>query len=133
MNKVKYFSTYSGPSYGSLYADRVDAHSSLYGAMKSMRNRQDGSDSVVSYVETEDDLYILEENEQYQGYMFFPATTPEDIMWVYWAIPDFEHYSVVKEDGTVIDKKRRTGGYIMGDLAYCITVGIRGGVKAEKA
>lgn len=133
MNKVKYFSTYSGPSYGSLGMERVDAHSSLYGAMKSMRNRQEGSDSVVSYVEGEDGLYDPEENEWYQGHTLFPATTREDVMWVYWALPNFEHYSVVKEDGTVINKKRRTNGYIMGDLAYCITVGIRGGVKAEKA
>lgn len=132
MNKVKYFSTYSGPSYGSLDMERVDAHSSLYGAMQSMRNRQNEYDYPRSFKENEYGVHHPE-GDGSRAYTLFPATTRDDIMWVYWAIPEFEHYSVVKEDGTVINKSRPTDGYLVGDLAYCITVGIRGGVKAEKA
>jgi len=111
---VKYLGTYSGPSYGSLDATHVDAFESLYDAMRAMQRRQGGSDDVVTYTEDHEGVYRLEGREEYQGHTLFPATTRDDVLWLYWALPYMD-------------------GYIMGDLAYCVTVGPRGGIRSEKA
>lgn len=116
MNKVKYFATYQGPSYGmGGWETTYDAYSSLKAAMESMWHRQiDGSDTITAYTETPSDglLRLLEEDVYYR----FPATSREDVMWLYHAIRNEE------EDG-----------WSVGDVAYLITVGPRGGIRPERA
>jgi len=116
MKRVKYFACYTGPSYGSADQTNVDAFRSLYGAMKSMWNRQyDGYDDVLAYHEAEDGFYRRDFRGG-TGYVRFPATTPQDVMDVYYAVWDNEEE-----------------GYILGDWAYRVYVGPRGGIRAEKA
>lgn len=110
---IKYLSSYSGPSYGSMDQEYMDGHGSLYRAMQSMRNRQEGMDWVYPYRENSEGVYGPEKDGEWDT-VLYPATTRDDVMWVYWAVPE-------------------DGGYILGDLAYCITVGSRGGVRSEKA
>lgn len=132
MSNIKYFSSYSGPSYGLLDQTHMDGHTSLYEAMQAMRARQSGYDYPRSFKEDAYGVHHLE-GDGSREYTLFPATSNEDVMWVYWAIPDFEDYTVLDKDGNEVHKRRRSGGYTIGDLAYCITVGARGGVRSEKA
>lgn len=111
--RIKYFAKYEGPSYGSWDMERLEGFHSLYEAMESMRARQKYEcDGVNEYEESADGFHRKTE----ERFVRFPATTPEDKMYVYGALWDSEEE-----------------GYIYGDLAYVITVGARGGVRSEKA
>lgn len=112
MSKVKYFGSYHGPSYGSNgWSEDWDAFASLKGAMEAMWRRQEqGADDVLTYKENPHGVLVYWNEE----YVRFPATTREDCIDLYYAIPE-------------------DGGYFQGDLAYRISVGPRGGVRVEKA
>lgn len=113
MSRIKYLVSYTGPSYGSLTQDDMDGMASLREAMLSMRARQRGWDDVRGYrLDVVSDVYRLVD----EYYTRFPATTQEDVMDVYHAVWD-----------------KDSEGYILGDWAYRITVGPRGGIRAEKA
>jgi hypothetical protein len=115
MRNIKYLASYNGPSYGlGGYNDRMDGFYSLKHAMESMWSRQkDEYDHVITYRENEiTDVYQRENVHSVR----FPATTRQDIMDVYYC-----EWSDEDE------------GYILGDWMYRITVGPRGGIRAEKA
>lgn len=113
MSRIKYLASYTGPSYGSVDQDRMDGFCALWRVMDSMKARQKyESDDVRYYVLNDhNDVYQLEG----ERFVRFPATTQEDIMDVYHAVWDDD-----------------LEGYILGDWAYRITVGPRGGIRAEK-
>lgn len=115
MNRVKYFGSYDGPSYGSGgWEDSFDAFSSLKGAMEAMWRRQTNEcDDVKTYKENPSGFYVY----WFSGFARFPGTTRGDWMDLYYAIPD----------------ENREGAYIQGDWAYRIVVGSRGGIRVEKA
>lgn len=112
--RIKYLASYIGPSYGSPTQDTMDGFTSLWRCLDSMKARQKyGSDDVRRYaLNDHSDVYQLES----EWFSRFPATTQEDIMDVYHAVWDND-----------------LEGYILGDWAYRISVGPRGGIRAEKA
>lgn len=112
--RIKYLASYQGPSYGSMTQDTMDGFTSLWRAVQSVRTRQVyESDGVRCYtLNDHSDVYQLES----ERYVHFPVTTRDDFMDVYHATWD-----------------NGCEGYTLGDWAYRITVGPRGGVRAEKA
>lgn len=114
MSRTKYLASYSGPSYGSMTQDVMDGFATLYEAMKSMRDRQQcESDTVRGYrLNDQTDVYQLEG----ENWLRFPATTREDVMDVYYCTWD-----------------NALEGYVLGDWAYRIWVGPKGGIHADKA
>lgn len=110
--RIKYLTSYQGPSYGSVYQELMDGEQSLYSAMVSFRRRiVMGYDDVSTYKENPEGTYVIWETDRRVG---FPGTTEEDYMDLYYAIPT-------------------DGGYTMGDWAYRISLGPRKGVRSEKA
>ena len=111
MDKIKYLGSFSGPGYGSLDQAFMDGFTSLADGMWSMKSRQNvGWNDVREYREDPYGVYL----HKVDAYVSFPALTGEEIIDLYHALPEEE-------------------GYILGEWAYRITVGPRGGVRAVKA
>lgn len=108
--KIKYLASYHGPSYRPVDQEYMDGLQNLWSAMKSMRNRQSGWAPVDTFKEDSEGTYRLHR----RGMAAFSATTYEDYMDVYYALPE-------------------EGGYILGEWAYRISVGPRGGIRTNKA
>ena len=93
------------------YHARTDGFTSLADGMWSMKSRQNvGWNDVREYREDPYGVYL----HKVDAYVSFPALTGEEIIDLYHALPEEE-------------------GYILGEWAYRITVGPRGGVRAVKA
>jgi hypothetical protein len=119
MDSIKYLASYHGPSYGSMDQVHMDSFQSLANAMVSMANRQKyEADTLFTYEEDSAGVY-RPCPESFDRHTQFPSTTREDFMDVYHALPSDE-----------LDGK---GGYILGEWAYRISVGPRGGIRVEKA
>ena len=119
---IKYLTSYHGPSYGSMDQIHMDGATSLYDAMQRMRQIQrDEAATTYTYEENLEGVY-LPWDKQYGHYVSFPATTREDYMDVCYAIPE----STTVNGEEVI-------GYVLGDWAYRISVGPRGGIRSDKA
>lgn len=111
---IKYLASYEGPSYGSMSQDHMDGFSGLYEAMQSMRDRQNERWVNIRGYTLNNKTDVYQSNGT--DYFRFPATTPEDVMDVYYAVWDKE-----------------LEGWILGDWAYRITVGPKGGIRSERA
>lgn len=109
---MKYLISYLGPGYASLDHSDMEGFQTLYDIMQSMRERQRGADTVFVYEEDAFGIYRPHEG-LWDKYMHFPTSTREDYMDVYYAIPE-------------------DGGYVLGNWAYRVTVGPRGGIRVDK-
>jgi hypothetical protein len=113
-NKPKYFATYHGPSYGSWDASEyLMGFPSLKSAKRALRDFQGGYVGYDEYLRNPDGYHVPWRMGEY---MHSPATTDQDYMDVYYAI-----------------ETNTPGVYSMGEHAYRLTVGARGGVVVEKA
>jgi len=108
---IKYLSTYDGIGYRSMDQEYMEGLESLHEGMQQMRSMQSQElHYFADFMENSEGVYELQGSSPRQGL----TATRQDIMWLYWAVPE-------------------DGGYVLGDLAYCLLVGPKGGIKVEKA
>lgn len=108
---MKYLASYEGVSYGSMDQECMKGFPNLLSAMQFMRDMQAKElQWYHEYREDSEGVYRFTGRSTIDG----AVSTPRDFMDVCYAIPDGD-------------------GYTLGDWAYRITVGPRGGIRSGRA
>jgi hypothetical protein len=110
MTSIKYLSSYHGPNFKPIDQEFMVSHHTLADAMYHMRGMQRGVVTIHEYQEDWQGRYHPLKPRTGDGC----GAEREDFMDVYHALPE-------------------EGGYILGEWAYRISVGPRGGIRVEKA
>jgi len=112
MNKPKYFAIYNDPSHGSHDAEYVMGVGSLPDARGTLQAFYGGGVWSDEYRRNKDGFYVP---WNIANYTLTPGTSREDYL-----------------DLHCVSNGETPGTYLMGDLAYRLTWGERGGIVVEK-